>query len=66
MTEKKHKTEERFLERLVSEDRELMKCLMKEALEEILEAEMTEMIGVPPSERSEGRLGYLRAIIPAV
>jgi hypothetical protein len=44
MREKKHKTEVRFLERLASEDRDLMKSLMKEALEEVLEAEMTEMI----------------------
>lgn len=58
MTDKKHKTEVRYLERLVSEDHDLMKSLMKQALQEVLEAEMTEVIGALPSERSEGRCGY--------
>lgn len=32
--------------------------LKKEALQEVLEAEMTEFIGVAPSERSAYRAGY--------
>lgn len=43
----------------VSGDRDLMKTLMKEALQEVLEAEMTEFLGAAPSERSETRSGYL-------
>ena len=42
----------------VSGDRDLMKSLMKEALQEVLEAEMTEFLGAAPSERSETRSGY--------
>jgi putative transposase len=58
MTDKKHKPGTRFMERLVSADQDLMKSLMREALQEVLEAEMTEVIGALPSERSEGRSGY--------
>jgi transposase-like protein len=43
---------------LVSGDRDLMKSLMKEALQEVLEGEMTEFLGAAPSERSETRSGY--------
>ena len=42
----------------VSGDRDLMKSLMKEALQEVLEGEMTEFLGAAPSERSETRSGY--------
>jgi transposase-like protein len=43
---------------VVAEDRDLMKALMKEALQEVLEAEMTELLGAGPGERTEGRQGY--------
>lgn len=39
-------------------NRDLMKALAQEALQEILEAEMTEQIGAQPGERSEGSLDY--------
>ena len=42
----------------VSGDGDLMKALMKEALQEVLEGEMTEFLGAAPSERSETRSGY--------
>ena len=42
----------------VSGDGDLMKALMKEALQEVLEAEMSEFLGAAPSERSETRSGY--------
>lgn len=32
--------------------------LLREALQEVLEADMTEALGAGPSERSEGRVGY--------
>lgn len=41
-----------------SGDGDLMKALMKEALQEVLEAEMSEFLGAAPSERSETRSGY--------
>lgn len=43
---------------LVAGDRDLMKALMKEALQEVLEAEMSQMLGAGPSERTEDRKGY--------
>jgi transposase-like protein len=42
----------------VAGDRDLMKALMKEALQEVLEGEMTEFLGAAPGERTEGRNGY--------
>lgn len=42
----------------VAGDRDLMKALMKEALQEVLEGEMSEFLGAQPSERTEGRQGY--------
>jgi len=42
----------------VAGDRDLMKALMKEALQEVLEGEMTEFLGAAPGERTEGRTGY--------
>ena len=43
---------------LIDQDRELLKGLMKAALEEILEAEMTEVLGAERGARSVERLGY--------
>lgn len=42
----------------VAGDRDLMKALMKEALQEVLEGEMTEFLGAAPSERTQERQGY--------
>jgi putative transposase len=42
----------------VAGDRDLMKALMKEALQEVLEGEMTEFLGAEPGERTESRSGY--------
>lgn len=42
----------------VEGDRDLMKALMKEALQEVLEGEMTEFLGAAPSERTQERQGY--------
>ncbi len=58
MTAKKHSTSPIDLKTLVADDRDLMKSLMKEALQEVLEAEMTELLGAGPHEREEGRRGY--------
>jgi transposase-like protein len=43
---------------VIAGDRDLMKALMKEALQEVLEGEMTEFLGAAPSERTDGRQGY--------
>ena len=43
------------IEALVGDDRELLKGLLKESLQEVLEAEMTEAVGAGPgSERRTG------------
>ena len=46
------------LEALVAQDRDLLKVLVKEALDQILQAEMTKFLGAAPGERSAGRVGY--------
>lgn len=45
-------------EALVGQDRDLFKQLLKESLQEVLEAEMTEVIGASSGERTELRSGY--------
>lgn len=57
MTTRKHKTKLSAVE-AVTGDRDLMKALMKEALQEVLEGEMTEFLGAAPGERTAGRNGY--------
>lgn len=57
MTTRKHKTKLSAVE-AVAGDRDLMKALLKEALQEVLEGEMTEFLGAAPGERTEGRNGY--------
>ena len=46
------------IEALVGGDRDVMKQLVQEALQELLEAEMTEALGAGPGERTADRLGY--------
>ena len=58
MTSSKSNTVSLSAKEWVSGDRDLMKSLMKEALQEVLEGEMTEFLGAAPSERSETRSGY--------
>ncbi len=58
MTARKHSANSIDLKALVAKDRDLMKALMKEALQEVLEAEMTEFLGAGPHERQDGRQGY--------
>lgn len=54
----KHKSKLNRTEALIAGDRDLMKSLLKEALQEVLEGELTEFLGASPSERTEGRQGY--------
>jgi transposase-like protein len=58
MTVSKLKTKKPSVEALVSGDRDLMKGLLREALQEVLATEMTEFLGAGPGERSEERTGY--------
>ena len=43
---------------LLASDKDFLKPLMRAALQEVLEAEMTEALGAGKGERVEGRLGY--------
>jgi transposase-like protein len=57
MTVKEHKTKLSLVE-LVAGERDLLKGLMREALQTVLEGEMTEFLGAAPGERSAQRSGY--------
>jgi putative transposase len=57
MTTRKRNTKVKAVE-AVAADRDLMKALMREALQEVLEGEMTEFLGAAPGERTDGRNGY--------
>ena len=58
MTVRKLKSGVARLEALVAQDRDLLKALVKEALDQLLQAEMAEFLGAAPSERTQGRIGY--------
>jgi putative transposase len=58
MTPRKNIAGESKLKELLLEDQDLLRGLMKQALEQVLEAEMTETLAAGKSERNEGRLGY--------
>ena len=58
MTVKKPGTQAIDLKALVAEDCDWMKSLIKAAVQEVLEAEMTELLGAGPHERQEGHQGY--------
>jgi transposase-like protein len=45
-------------EAMLSGDRDFLKQAVKDALQEVLEGEMTEFLGASPGERTEGRNGY--------
>ena len=46
------------LKALVASDPDFVRALMRTALQEVLEAEMTETVGAAKGERTEDRLGY--------
>jgi len=46
------------LQNLFSQNPEMLKDIVKEALEEILEKEMSEALGAERAERTQSRLGY--------
>lgn len=46
------------VEALLGQDRDLFKQLLRESLQEVLEAEMTELLGAEPGQRTEARSGY--------
>ena len=46
------------LKALAAGDQELMGYLVREVMQEVLEAEMSDALGAGPGERTEARLGY--------
>lgn len=58
MTVRKLKAVPARLETLVEQDKDLLKCLIQEALQQVLQTEMTDFLGAGPGERNEGRSGY--------
>ena len=57
-TRRKRSAKSPRIEALIGEDRELFKGLLKESLQEVLEAEMTETVGAGLGERTAVRTGY--------
>ena len=46
------------LNELLSKDKDLLRSLVREAVQQVLEAEMTEVVGADRSERTSERKGY--------
>ena len=62
MTVRKLKAVAPRLEALVAQDQDLLKTLAKEALDQVLQAEMTQFLGAAPGERTEERTGARRQL----
>src|ERR1700756_666605 len=58
MTEKRSKSGTIDVKALLAGDEEFLRGVMRTALQEVLEVEMTEALGAEKSERTAGRLGY--------
>ena len=58
MTRSKLRTETPDWKALLADDADLMREIVRAAVTEILEVEMTEALGAERGERTEGRLGY--------
>jgi len=58
MTEKKHSSRLAEVKALLADDQGLMKALVKDVLQEVLDVEMTEFLGADRNERNLGRTGY--------
>ena len=58
MTQEKSRAAHPSLKALMAEDQDFVRHLVREVMQEILEAEMTDALGAEPGERTEARLGY--------
>ena len=58
MARRKHSANTFDLKALVATDQDPMKALMREALQQVRESEMTERVGAKVCERTEGHRGY--------
>ena len=57
-TRSKRSAKSAGIEAVIGQDGEMLRRLIQEALQQVLEAEMTEAVGAGPGERTAGRLGY--------
>src|SRR5215469_12524497 len=64
MTVTKLRTDVSAVKQLLAADKEFLKPLIQKALQEVLEAEMTEALGAAKGERVDGRLGYRSGYYP--
>ena len=58
MTKRQGKSGTIDIKAVLAEDEEFLRALVRTALEEVLEAEMTEALGAEKGERAAGRQGY--------
>src|SRR5206468_7972503 len=58
MTKKQGRSGTIDVKALLAEDEEFLRALVRTALQEVLEAEMTEALGAEKGERATGRQGY--------
>ena len=58
MTKRQGKSGTINVKALLAGDEEFLRALVRTALQEVLEAEMTEALGAEKGERTAGRLGY--------
>ena len=58
MTDRKGKSGTIDVKALLARDEEFLRALVRTALQEVLEVEMTQALGAEKSERTAGRLGY--------
>jgi putative transposase len=58
MTKKQGKSGTIDVKALLAKDEEFLRALVRTALQEVLEAEMTEALGAEKGERATGRMGY--------
>ena len=65
MTERKLRSVGPRIEALVAQDRDLLKALVKEALDQILQAEMTEFLGAVPVKAAGSRAGLPGGLLRA-
>ena len=64
MTQKKVTATGTDWKALVADDADLMRAVVRQVMQEVLEAEMTEMIGAGPGERTDTRQGYRAGYYP--
>ena len=58
MTKRQSKSGTIDIKAVLAEDEEFLRALVRTAIEEVLEAEMTEALGAEKGERTAARLGY--------